>query len=160
MLPYHLARSRSIFSTNHHSPLLREVVFRNLEIERRRAFSRSTRYIVMRAVARAEPATEIAGLADRNASQVGAYADHDEPFGLLDAVFVFLRVAEDGDAGECVSWDRGLAGESVTGLAGALDGMYLLYAFSILDFVFCPVSDEDGLAAPFDDHVFAEWDCR
>ena len=78
----------------------------------------------MRSVARAEPATEIAGLADRHASQVGAHPHHDQPFGLLHAVFVFLRVAEDGDAGvdmlvlleegwNMIFWDCWFSGRNV-----------------------------------------------
>jgi hypothetical protein len=35
------------------------------------------------------------------------------------------------------------------GCGDILDGL------SFLDFIFCPVSDEDGLAAPFDDHVLS-----
>ena len=53
----------------------------------------------MRAVAGAEPAAEVACLADRYASQVCAHAEHDQPFGFLDAVGVFLGVAEDFETG-------------------------------------------------------------
>lgn len=86
-------------STNNHNPVFRELVRRNFEIERRGALSRPTRHIVMRSMARAEPATEIARLAYWHASQVGAYAHHDQPFGLLHAVFILLRVSKGGDAG-------------------------------------------------------------
>lgn len=144
-----------VFSTNHHGPLLREVVLRNLEVQRRRSLSSSAGHIVMRAVARAKPSTKIAGLANGNAAQVGAHADHDEPFGLLDAVFVFLGVAEDGDAGQVLDVVQE-HGDVLDGGWTGLDWMYLLYAFGILDFIFCSVSDEHWLATPFDDHVLAE----
>jgi hypothetical protein len=38
--------------------------------------------------------------------------------------------------------------------------LYLLNTFGILDLIFCSVSDEDGLASPFDDNVLAQWDRR
>jgi hypothetical protein len=52
----------------------------------------------MRSMARAEPATIVACFADRHAPQVCAHAEHDQPFGFLDAVGVLLWVAEDGQA--------------------------------------------------------------
>lgn len=56
---------------------------------------------------------------------MSADTKHDEPLGFLDAVFVGLRVAE------------------ALGVYGA----------GVFDFRFGAVSDEDGLAAPFDDHL-------
>ena len=52
----------------------------------------------MGTVARAKPTAEITGFADGDTAQVCADAHHDEPFRLLDAVFVFLRVTEGGYA--------------------------------------------------------------
>ena len=52
----------------------------------------------MRSMARAKPTAEITCLADGDTAQVRAHAQHDEPFGLLDAVGVLLWVAEDGHA--------------------------------------------------------------
>lgn len=81
----------------------------------------------MTSMTRAKPAAEISALANRHAAQVRAHADHDEPFGLLDAGRVGLRVAELGPVG----------------------------VVGFLDLVGGAVADEDGLAAPFDDDVFA-----
>ena len=79
----------------------------------------------MTAVAGAEPASEIARLANRHAAEMCAHAPHDEPLGLLDAVFVRLRVTEGFD----------------------LDGSRAFYLG------FGAVADEDGLAAPLDDYL-------
>jgi hypothetical protein len=57
-----------------------------------------------------------------------ANAQHDEPFGLLDAVGVSLWVAQGFD----------------------FDG------FGVFDFGFGAVADEDGFAAPFDDYLLRE----
>lgn len=54
----------------------------------------------MRAVARAEPPAVVAGFADGDTAQVCADAQHDEPFGLLDAVGVLLGITEGCDAEE------------------------------------------------------------
>lgn len=78
--------------------IIREIILWNLEVQRRRTLPYTSADVVVRAVAGTEPAAEVAGLANGNASQVGADAQHDEPFGLLDAVFVFLGVAEFVDA--------------------------------------------------------------
>ena len=91
----------SLLSTNNHDPLLRERVRRNLQVQRRRPLPSSSRHIVMATMARAEPSSEVAGLADRHAAQVGANAYHDQPLWPLHAVFVSLWVAEDRDAGSC-----------------------------------------------------------
>lgn len=76
----------------------------------------------MAPVAGAEPATEVAGLPNGHAAEVRAYAEHDEPLGLLDAVLVRLRVPQRLPGGVFGLGDLG---------AGA-------------------VADEDGFAAPFD----------
>ena len=80
----------------------------------------------MGAVAGAEPAAVVAGLADGHTTQVGADAEHDEPLGALDAVLVGLGVAQGGDV-------------DLVGL---------------LDLVLGSVADEDGLAAPLDDDLY------
>jgi hypothetical protein len=72
-----------------------------------------------------KPASKIARLADRHATQMCANAQHDEPFGLLDAVGVGLWVAQGFD----------------------FDG------FGFFDFGVGAVADEDGFAAPFDDYL-------
>jgi hypothetical protein len=80
--------------TNHQLLVLGEIVLGNLQVQRRRALSNPAGDVIMRAVARAEPAAEVAGLADGDTAQVCAHAQHDEPFGLLDAVFVLLGISE------------------------------------------------------------------
>jgi hypothetical protein len=79
----------------------------------------------VRAVARAEPASKVTSLANGNASQVRADTQHDEPFGLLDAVLVGLRVAQG----------------------------FPLGVFGFFDFGLGAVADEDGLASPFDNDL-------
>src|SRR5437899_1378912 len=51
-------------------------VFRHCQVLRRRTFADTSGRVVMRAVARTEPAAEIALLADGHAAQMGAHADH------------------------------------------------------------------------------------
>ena len=113
--------------TNNNLTVLREIIRRNLQVERRRSLSYASRDIVVRAVARAEPASKVAGLANGHASQVRADAQHDEPLGLLDALAVGLRVAQGFPFGVFGFFDLGL---------GA-------------------VADEDGLAAPFDNDLIS-----
>lgn len=81
----------------------------------------------MRAVAGAEPTTEVAGLANRYTTKMCANAQHDQPFGLLYTILVGLGVSQ---------------GSNVN-LVG------------LVDLVGCSVSDEDGLSSPFDDDVLA-----
>ncbi len=52
----------------------------------------------MGTVAGAEPTAEVTGFTDGDTTQMCADTHHDEPFGLLDTVFVFLRVTENGNA--------------------------------------------------------------
>ena len=75
----------------------------------------------MTAVARAEPASEVSTLANRDTSQVRANANHDKPFGFLDTVRIRLRIAERLPFG----------------------------VFGFFDLVAGTVADEDGFAAPF-----------
>jgi hypothetical protein len=107
--------------------LLNEVILGHLKVERRRALPDTARNVVVRTVARAEPATEVTGLTNGHTTQVGAHTNHDEPLGLLDALAVLLRVAK--------SLPLGVLG--------------------LLDLVGGTVANEDGLAAPLDDNVLA-----
>jgi hypothetical protein len=59
-------------STNDNLALLGEVVRGDLEVERRRSLSYATRDIVVGSVAGAEPAAEVAGLADGHTTKMGA----------------------------------------------------------------------------------------
>jgi len=111
--------------TNNNLPILGEIIRRNLQVERRRPLSYAPRDIVVRAMARTEPATKVARLANGHAAQVRADTQHDEPLGLLHALRVLLRVAQ--------------------GLP--------LGVFGFLDLAVGAVADEDGLAAPLDDDL-------
>lgn len=72
--------------TNHDSIVIRKFVLWNLEIERRRPLPYAPRDIVVRAVTRTEPSSKIACFADWHAAKMCADSQHDQPFGLLDAV--------------------------------------------------------------------------
>ena len=73
------------------------------------------------------PSSEIARLADRHASQVGAYAEHDQPLRFLDTIIVGLWVTE----GLPVNVTR------------------------LINLVLRTMAYENGFAAPFDDRVLA-----
>src|SRR3954469_16775505 len=75
-----------------------EFVGRDDQVERRRPLPDPPRGVVDRAVAWAEPAAEraavIAGLvAKRDAAEMRAHPDHDQPFRLFDPLGILLRVA-------------------------------------------------------------------
>jgi hypothetical protein len=131
---------------NDHLAVLGEVVLGNLEVERRRALSYAARDVVVGAVAGAEPAAEVAGLADGDTSEMGAdtcccgqyrcscyieeevqgRTQHDQPLGLLDTITVLLRVSQ----------------------------RLPLCVLGLLNLVLGAVSDEDGLATPLDDDLY------
>src|SRR6266478_3731946 len=73
-----------------------ELIGRHRQVGRRRALANPTRGVVLRAVARAEEAVVIAFMGDRNAAEMGANADHDEPLvvALLDPGLVGLRIGK------------------------------------------------------------------
>lgn len=79
----------------------------------------------MGAVARAEPATIVTSLANGDTTQVGADTQHDQPLGALDTVLIGLGVSKGRDV-------------DFVGL---------------VDLVLGSVTDEDGLASPFDDDL-------
>jgi hypothetical protein len=98
--------------TDHQALVGREVILRHLEVERSRTLPYTSRDIVVRTVAGAEPASEVAGFADGHATQMCADAQHDEPFGLLDAVGVLLGITEGFNSkGGCQYMSMGLACE-------------------------------------------------
>ena len=109
-------------STNNQTLLGRKLIPGHLQIQRRRPLPDPATDIVVAAVAGTEPAAEIARLADGDAAQMRADAQHDQPLGPLDAVLVGLGVAQ----------------------AGGVDRA------GFLDFRLGSVADEDGFAAPFD----------
>lgn len=61
-------------SPDNHFVVVREVVFRHRQVQRGGALPRAPGDVVVRAVAGAEPAAEIAGFANGDAAEVGAYA--------------------------------------------------------------------------------------
>ena len=77
----HIELQKKIFFfilTDDHGVVLREVVRRNLEVQRSRAFPYTAGDIVVRTVAGAEPATEVTGLTDGDTTKVSAdtYRQH------------------------------------------------------------------------------------
>lgn len=84
--------------TNDKLVFLWEIVLGDFQVQRRRSFPHTSRDIVVRTVAWAEPTTKIACFTNRHTTQVSADTQHDQPFGLLDTVFVFLRITENFDA--------------------------------------------------------------
>lgn len=56
-----------------------ELVFRHLQVERRRSTPDTTRAVVVAAVARAVPPIVVTGVRDWNAAQVRAHTENNEP---------------------------------------------------------------------------------
>lgn len=106
--------------------LLGELVRGNLEVQRSGTLADTAGDIVVRTVARAEPAAVVTGLADGHTTQVGADTQHDQPLGLLNTLVVGLGVAQ-------------ALPLCVTGL---------------VDLILGTVTDEDGLSTPLDDDLF------
>lgn len=113
--------------TNDEDLVLGELVLGNLQVQRGRALSDTARDIVVGAVARAEPAAVVTGLANGYTTKVSADTKHDQPLGALDTVLVGLRITE--------SIPLGLTG--------------------LIDLTLGTVTDEDGLTTPLDDDVLA-----
>jgi len=112
-------------STDDEAVITWETVQRNLQVKRCRSLPCATGDIVVRTVARAEPASKVTSLANRHTTQMRAHTDHDQPLRLLDTVLIWLWVTERLPLGfPC-----------------------------FVDFRFGAVADEDGLAAPFDDDL-------
>lgn len=61
-------------SPNNHLLVLREVILGHRQVQRRRALPRAPGDVVVRAVAGAEPAAEVAGFANGDAAEVCAYS--------------------------------------------------------------------------------------
>jgi hypothetical protein len=66
--------SKKVALTDNNRALLGEVVSGDLEVERGRALSYAARDVVVGAVAGAEPAAKVAGLADGHTAEMGADA--------------------------------------------------------------------------------------
>src|SRR4029077_13352342 len=78
-----------------------KLVGRHREIEGGGPEADTARGVVLRAVAGAEPAAELAARigrrrAERDAAEMGADADDDQPFGLLHALGIGLGIAQLG----------------------------------------------------------------
>lgn len=111
--------------TNNNTLFSRETVRRNFQVERSRSLPCTTRDIVVRTVARAEPAAKVSSLTNGHTTQVRADTQHDQPFWLLYAVGVGLRIAKRLPLG----------------------------VFGIFNFVLGTVTDENGLSSPLDDNL-------
>ncbi len=97
----------------------------NLEVQGSGTLADTARDVVVGAVAGAEPAAVVTGLADGHTTQVGADTQHDQPFRALNTVVIGLGVTE------------GLP----LGLAG------------LGDLILGAVTDENGLTTPLDDDL-------
>src|SRR5437588_3901086 len=99
-----------------------ELIGRHRQVGRSWSLANATGGVVLRAVAGAEKAVVIALMGDRNAAEMGADADHDEPLvvALLDPGLVGLRIGKARD----------------------------LNAAGFLDLLLGAVADIDRLAAP------------
>ena len=86
--------------------------------------------IIMRAMARTEPPSEVTCLTNWDTTKMSANTEHDQPLGFLRPVLVALWIPE----------------------------RLPICTPSLLDFLGCAMTNEDGLSTPFDDHVFAQWD--
>src|SRR5664279_5040181 len=77
----------------------REFVRRQVEILRRRTFPDAAGGVVLRAVARAEPAVILALVGERDAAEMGADTNDDQPLivALFDAGAVGFRIGQTGD---------------------------------------------------------------
>lgn len=104
-----------------------EGVLWDLEVKRSRTLSNSTRNVVVRTVARAEPTTKVTGLTDRDTTQVSADTKHNKPSRVLNTLFVGLGITEDRNV-------------NVTGLSNLVSST---------------VTNENGLTTPLDDDVTA-----
>src|SRR3954447_26438021 len=73
-----------------------ELIRRHRQIGRRRSLANATRGVVLRAVAGAEEAVVVALMGNRNAAEMGADADHDQPLvmAFLDPGLVGLRIGQ------------------------------------------------------------------
>ena len=81
-------------SSNQDLGLVGELVGGHLQIQGCRSLPNPPADVVVAAVTRAEPPVVIPGAADGDASEVGAYPQHDEPLRLEDAVVVGLLVPQ------------------------------------------------------------------
>src|SRR5579872_532782 len=88
------APGRGVASADLHLGVGEESIFRDFKIERGWPLTDTSRRIVDRAMARAEPALIFAFVTERDAAKMGADADDDEPFRLFDALGVGLRIAK------------------------------------------------------------------
>lgn len=111
--------------TNYDRLICREAVLRNLKIQWRRSFPYTAGDIVVRTVARTEPTTEIASLANRHTSKMSTDAKHDQPFRVLNTIAVGLWISQ----------------------------TLPLCILSLLDFIASPVSDKYGFASPLNDDL-------
>jgi len=126
-IPSNKRTSELYKSTNDQRHILREIVCRNLKVKWSRSLPYTAGNIVMGAMARAEPASEVAGFADGHASQVCADANHDQPLRPLNTILILLGIPQ------CLDLD----------------------VLGLLDLVRGSVANEDWLASPFDKNVLA-----
>jgi len=113
--------------TDQKDSLGKEFVDWYLEVKRSGSLPDPAGGVVVGAVAGTVVATELAGVSDGHATQVGAHSENDEPLCVLDSLLVSLGVPQGG------------------GVHGTALG----------DFLCGSVPDEEGLASPLEGHVLA-----
>ena len=113
-----------------HLVIFQETVGGDLQVVWGRALADSPRDVVVRTVARAEPATKVSRVGEGNATKMSADTDNHQPLWVLHAHSVFLRVAQ-----RCN-----------------------IHAVGQLDVILCPSPDEDWLSTPLDSHCGAGLD--
>lgn len=93
-------------STEKDLAVFEELVRWNFEISRAGAFPDATSAIIVRAVARAEPAVEISSVGNWYAAEVGAHTNDHKPVGPHSSLCVRLRVAEVGKRRLLLAFNR------------------------------------------------------
>ena len=126
LTPHHATPHYTCQSTNYDVFIVWEVVGWDGEIKWCWSLANAARDIVMGTVAWAEPSSEIACLSDGHTTEMRAHSQHDQPLRFLHAVRIRLRISQ---------------------------GLPVRF-LRRLDFVVGPVSDEHGLASPFDDNLW------
>lgn len=93
----------AVLLTNHQFVVLGEVVLGDFQVQWCRTLSYTTRDIIVRTVARAEPTAKVACLTNWDTTKMRADTQHDQPFGSLDSLGIGLRISEAFDPEQYVS---------------------------------------------------------
>ena len=114
----------------HHRFIIKELVIRNLQVERCGAFPDTARGVIMGAMAGAVVPPVVPRVGNGDAPQVGTHADDNDPFGFCHAFRIVLGVTQ------LTHVNRGFRS----------------------NLLLCSMTDEQRLASPLEGHVLALWD--